>query len=252
VGQARDKESLLADARAASQGDRAAFDRLHDRLGPWLKRMLGERVARAGQPSGGAGGMRLDARAFSDVAEDLSQQVWAALWRSMREGKYDPERSSITTFSYAVAHHVWLQHAKRTRRGPLPALGGVGESGSRRDDPAEYSDPAEEAALAEQLETVRGLLRGDHAAVGEGGDAKSGLTSDERGILVGVSRGESDRELALRLGVAPSTAHVRKKSAMEKLRALLTSRAERARLDDESPSRAASGRRLPTGEVPHA
>ena len=43
-----------------------------------------------------------------------------------------------------------------------------------------------------------------------------------------AARGESDRALAKRLGVAPSTLNVRKRGALEKLRRFLASRGHRA------------------------
>ena len=50
----------------------------------------------------------LDAIAVAPQGTEFKQLVWKAL----REGQYDPERSAITTFVYAVANNAWLSHLR--------------------------------------------------------------------------------------------------------------------------------------------
>ncbi|MBX3385429.1 MAG: sigma-70 family RNA polymerase sigma factor [Phycisphaeraceae bacterium] len=152
------------------------------------------------------------------VAEELAQQTWIAFWQALTQGKYDPSKSRPSTFLYAVSGNIWLRHLRaigRTR--PEQRLNdrehgsGAGViAGSQSDDPA---DAASEASA---IELVRRALQGH--------EPSSGLSDDERLILKAIAAGRTDRELAAELGVAPSTAHARKKVATEKLRVFLESR----------------------------
>lgn len=180
-----DGRSLAQLAAAAASGDRVAFESLHRRLTGGLRKIFIER-------SGGK----------ADVADDLIQRTWVGVWQALSSGRYDPARSAISTFVYAVAHKMWLQHLRA--RGPLPDAAEVDPGASPTGPPAE---------LAEVLEAVRACLRG------EAGD----LTPDERAILRLSGTGASDRDLAARLSVSPSTANARKRAAFDKLRRHLAS-----------------------------
>src|SRR4051812_23331621 len=65
-------EDLGALAAAAGRGDRAAFDRLHERLAGGLKRILLNRT----------GGR-------TDLTDELAQRTWVVLWGAISSGKYD-------------------------------------------------------------------------------------------------------------------------------------------------------------------
>ncbi|MEX2218748.1 MAG: RNA polymerase sigma factor [Phycisphaerales bacterium] len=200
-------ETLARLCTRAMGGDREAFNLIHLRLEGGLRRQFLDRTA-----------------GRSDVADDLSQRTWMAVWKAFQGGKYHPERAAISTFVYAVGVKVWLQHLRKNRRpmGQLPAT--VAEASS------DEADPVLTLRLAELLESIRDGLK-----AGSPGP----LTEEERWIVQEAARGESDRTLAKRLGVAPSTLNVRKNAALEKLRRFLASRghraenAERGRDDDE-------------------
>jgi RNA polymerase sigma factor (sigma-70 family) len=177
-------------------GDEGAFQQIHQRLDAGLKRQFLER----------AGGR-------ADLADDLSQRTWIAVWRAFQGGKYHPERAAISTFVYAVGVKIWLQHLRANRRpiGQLPA--------TLADAAGEDADPSLVLKLAELLDSLREGLKPGNAGP---------LSEEERWIVQEAARGESDRTLAKRLGVAPSTLNVRKRGALDKLRRFLSSRGHRA------------------------
>lgn len=177
----------LADLAAdAARGNAAAFEALHKRLSGGLRRLFVER-------SGGR----------SDVADDLVQRTWVGVWQALRSGRYDPARSAISTFVYAVGHNMWLQH--------LRSRAAAGRAEVDSDHEAVFTGP--DSDLAEVLEAIRACLRGE----------AGGLTPDERVILRLSGSGSSDRDLAARLRVSPSTANARKRAAFDKLRRHLES-----------------------------
>lgn len=189
----------LADLVArAMRGDRAAFDQVHARLAGGIYRLMLDRT----------GGR-------ADLAEELAQRAWVVVWEAVSGGKYDPAKSAITTFLYAVGHKIWLQHLRTSSRrgmashdeGPEPV--GVAE------------DAPDAASLAELLTAVRECMDG-----GERGVAGA-LAPDERALIRAVAAGQSDRSLARMLGLAPSTVNVRKRTVMEKIRRFLAVRGHR-------------------------
>lgn len=180
-----ESQSLADLAAASASGNRQAFESLHRRLTGGLRKLF---LQRSGNKA--------------DIADDLIQRTWVGVWQALSSGRYDPTRSAISTFVYAVAHKMWLQHLRA--RPPVqhePEL----DSGVSHDQP--------DTELAEVLEAVRACLRG------EAGD----LTPDERAILRLSGSGASDRDLAARLSVSPSTANARKRAAFDKLRRHLAS-----------------------------
>lgn len=198
-----DNRGLPELAAAAARGDRAAVDALHRRFDPGLRRLFLARTA-----------------GRDEAADDLCQRAWTACWRALALGKYDPGRAAFSTYLYAIASRVWLEHLRRTgRQEPSSAL-------------TEYeadqlgADPAADARLAEVLSMVRECLRGD----------AGGLSEDDRLILREVGDGASDRDLAKRLGVAPSTVNARKRQALERLRRHLASRGVRGENPDQQES----------------
>lgn len=190
---------------AAARGHRAAFDALHDRFAAGLLRLFLLRT----------GGRQ-------DLAEDLAQRTWMTCWRSLAAGKYDPARAAFSTYLYAIGGNIWREHLRAAGRaaelGPPDALGAVEDSGN----------PEDWVRLAETLDALRSCLSGE-----DGGD----LTEDDRWILRAVADGASDRDMARRLGLAPSTMNVRKRAAFDRLRRWLASRGHRLDL----PERPAPG-----------
>jgi RNA polymerase sigma factor (sigma-70 family) len=177
----------------ALEGHQPSFTQLHQRLGGGLRNLFFQRSGKA------------------ELADDLTQKTWAAFWQALKTGKYDPSRAAVSTFLYAVGAKIWLQHLRSSRRAekrvsdlvPIAELGG--------------STPTESLKLAELLQAVRECLAG-----------AGGLSEDERWLVRSVSEGETDRQLAKRLNISPSTANARKRAAFEKVRLYLASRGHRA------------------------
>jgi RNA polymerase sigma factor (sigma-70 family) len=188
------KPTLAALCAAVAGGDERAFQDLHRRLAGGLMRILLERT----------GGR-------AEVAEELAQRTWVVVWEAIRGGKYDPSRSAITTYLYAVSHKVWLQYVRSTARGPISS--GETDSGATAGE-----EPVSVAGMAELLQAVRECMEG------AGADA---LTPDERALARAVASGHSDRSLAKMLGLAPSTTNVRKRAVFEKIRRFLAVRGHR-------------------------
>jgi RNA polymerase sigma factor (sigma-70 family) len=144
----------------------------------------------------------------STDADDLAQQTWAELTRSVAEHRYDPARSRLSTFLYAIMLNTWRQHAKRSAASRRRMAELLGEA--EREGEAVAEEPA--GGLAGEIEAVRAALASP---------ASSGLTAEDGALLRLIGTGLTDRELAQRLGVAPSTAHARKQQALQRLRAHL-------------------------------
>jgi RNA polymerase sigma factor (sigma-70 family) len=198
-------------ATRAQAGEKAAFEQLVQRLGPGLGRMLQRRT-----------GSR------PELIEELVHRTWIGVWQALRDGRYDPEKAAISTFVYAVAHKLWLQHlrsqgAAAPVRYDLDALS------------AEVFKGADDvwAALhaSELLDAMRDCL---HTT-----DSPFALTPVELQVVVGLASGETERSLASTLGVVASTVHAHKLGAYKKLRRCLTAKgfaaeaAERDRLSGE-------------------
>lgn len=183
--------------RRACQGDHGAFEQIHHRVGTGLRRMLLTR-------SGGR----------DEQVDEVCQQVWTAVWKAIAEGKYDPSRSAITTFTYAVANNAWITHLRRFARdrGYVDGLPGTVSADALAGESTGEASVDELMAEAELVDRVRICLQ-DHAA--------AGLTDLERAIVSAIAAGEGDRALARRLGVSSSTVNVRKHAAYAKIRAFL-------------------------------
>lgn len=192
-----DADSVSQWCDRAAQGDSAALSHLHDRFTPGLIRHFLRRCN--GQPT---------------IAEDLAQQTWIAFWRALVAGTYDPRKARPSTFLYAVAKNIWLRHLRAAGRASEHVMisvdAGAGAPGGALTDRG--PDPAESAALAESIELARAILAGGVASAKAG----PGLSDDDRAILRSIAAGRSDRELAAQLGVAASTAHARKKAALDR------------------------------------
>lgn len=207
--------SDLADlARRAAKGDSVAFEALFRRLGPAVRRMLLGRV-------GGD----------EHHADDLSQRTWAGVWRSLKTGNYDPSRSAITTYIYAVGYRTWLHDQRQFKSTTGIVQSGFG-SGLDEVEPASANpDPDAASDLATAIDAVRAALAG----------SEQDLADDERDLLRAIAAGESDRSIAKRLGLAASTINVRKQTALSKLRRILARKGIRT----ESPERTEPNRKQP-------
>ncbi len=190
-------EALAAIARRAAAGDHAAFDTLFRRIGPAVRRMLVGRT-----------------RGNEHLADDLSQRTWAGLWQSFQTNAYDSSRSAITTYVYAIAYRTWLHSVRQSTSGIERETIRLGES-----DPVGLGPDLESSSdLASAIDAVRGALQG----------RENDLSDEDRDMLRAIAAGESDRAIAKRLGLAPSTVNARKQTAMGKLSRILARKGFRA------------------------
>jgi DNA-directed RNA polymerase specialized sigma24 family protein len=189
-------------AERSAAGDEGAFGVLQGRLRPALVRLFQERTQGRG-----------------DLAEDLAQRSVLGLWQALRGGRYEAERAAVTTFAYAIAGKVWLQHLRASGRADAALERYTRLVARGKGDAADGPTPGDHAAL---LQAVRDALgAGVAAGAGDGSDAGV-LTEDERWLVSSWALGESDRTLAKKMGIAPSNVNVRKQRAYAKLRTYLT------------------------------
>jgi RNA polymerase sigma factor (sigma-70 family) len=202
----RQPDWTLARLAARAATDDEAFEALYRRLGGGVRRFLIRRGI-----------------ADSNRLEELAQLVWVDVWQALRTGRYDPHRAAITTFLYAVAYKVWLQHRRLIRAATAREA-----EPSALERVADETEPVVDAlSLAEQIETVRCCLADASAA---------GLSAEEHAVLRGLCDGETERSLAGRLGVAASTIHARKSSAFHKLRQHIDLRASSRETAERRPA----------------
>lgn len=178
------------------------------RFGPWVRRTLLQRVNNR-----------------HDVADDLSQRVWKGVFEALRDRRYDPSRSALSTFIYAVMQNVHREFARGESRQIARSDSAVHLHG----EPTE-ADPASLMDEAESIDRVRAALDGRLA----------GLEPTDAEVLRLLAAGATDRELARKLNVSPSTAHARKKAALDRLRSVLEPNpnpdsAERHTRSDQQP-----------------
>ncbi|RMF84111.1 MAG: sigma-70 family RNA polymerase sigma factor [Planctomycetota bacterium] len=173
-------------AQRFAAADSEAFALVHERFNPGLESMFRRR-----------------SRGDRALCDDLTQQVWALVWRAVCERRYDPKRAAVSTFIYAVAHNIWRRHLQHESRGPSPAVERDGGSPSA-------------AALLSQAELLDALRACLHQK-----DGSNALTDEERAILIGAAHGRSERALAAELNCAASTVHARRQSAIAKVRRCL-------------------------------
>lgn len=189
---ADEANSIAQLAARAGTGDREAFEVILSHYQPGLRRILLRRT-----------------NGNLPLAEELIQQTWIGVWEAFQAGRYDSAKAAISTFIYAVAHKLWLQHLRRSGRAPL--LGGDIDYSTLMDSKGDLTpEPADEMHGAEMLEALRDCL---HAS-----GRSNSLTPEERRIVSGLAGGETERILANKLDLAPSTIHARKLSAYKKLR----------------------------------
>jgi RNA polymerase sigma factor (sigma-70 family) len=190
----------------ALEGDHAAFEAIIAHYQPGLRRILLRRT----------GGN-------SHLAEELIHQAWIGVWDALRNRRYDPSKSAVSTFVYAVAHKLWLQHLRRAGQAPLS--GGDLDLSLLMDPGGELSpEPAHELHTLEMLEALRDCLRVP--------DRPNSLTPEERHIVFGLANEKTERILADELDLAPSTIHARKQLAYMKLRKCMAAKGFHAETSD--------------------
>lgn len=185
-------DSLRALATAAAAGDERAFEALYTRLAGGVRRFLAKRC-----------GPR------PELIEELTQRAWVELWRAMHERRYDPARSAVSTYLYALSFKLWIKYGRETRGVALDdeTLEAALQAGGQ-----ESLDDA--AHAAELLEALRSCLTADKGPFA--------LTAAERRIVQAAAAGVGERALAGELGLAPSTVHGHKQRGLEKIRKCLT------------------------------
>ena len=192
-------DSLRELAGLAAGGDNQAFERIHRRLAGGLTRFFLTR-------NGGR----------ADLAEELAQKTWVEVWRAIRRQRYDPQRGAVSTFIYAVAYKLWLQHCRTSRTG-LQAQGVRDYLTSLIEDSAR---PDDVLFAADLLDALRACLSGR--------EPPHGLSEDERLLVFRSAAGSSERTLASEFGVAASTINGRKRLIYNKLRKCLAAKGFRA------------------------
>jgi len=196
-------------AAACAAGDRAAFDSLHARFNRGLLALFHRR--------GSIG---------PEQAEELVQRTWISAWSALVRGRYDPERAALSTFLYAVANKTWLQHLREKRSASNVPLSLHDEESEDALGLASPSDGPELMETAEQIDAVRAFLR---TRTGDGA-----LTEQEREIITAAASGTSDRELAARLALAPSTINDKKQSGWGKVRRFLARTGHRPEISERT------------------
>lgn len=190
----RDSRDLRDLALRASHGDSEALKSLHDRLDGGVRRFFARRIGTT-----------------RHALDELSQRTWVAVWQSLNEHRYDPTLSAISTYVYAVAYKIWLQWCRRHSA--------VRASTHAIDDLAlqlidRNRGPGDAMHAAELIDAMRECLEGGLA----------GLLSEERMVVEGMALGLTERELAARIKVAPSTVNARKRAGLAKLRRCMASK----------------------------
>lgn len=167
-----------------------AFAQAHSALAAWIRRRL------------------TDLTSDQHAADDLAQQTWQAVWESISQGRYDPNRAALSTFAYAISQNVYRRWLRRqtTAAAHAPAIA------ANAHQPAdEQLTPLQDAEIIDEL---RRVLR----------DGSPGFSEESRRTLHLIARGLTDREIALELAVAPSTANARKQAALDAIRKHLNAR----------------------------
>lgn len=166
-----------------------------------------------------SGGLaRFVAQHVPERAEELASEAWVETWRALESGRYDPSRGAFSTFLYAITWKVLLRHRRSTqgrsiRRGSEELLASAAEQLSTGDDPVDAIE------LAQRLTDLRTCL--EVRPIGA-------LTEEERHVIRSLYfDGSTERDLAARCSVSPSTMHDRKVRALEALARCLNRKGHR-------------------------
>jgi len=207
------------------RGDRTALDALHRRLTPGLCRHFQSQLNAAGVAGGlGDGG---------DLAFELAQRTWEEFWRTAERGAYDSTRARYSTFLYGIAANIWMRARRERARGVrMRSAEAEAQWQAEVGAPRVAGESTTTLAWAEAIERVRAVIDGGAGDV---------FSEDDRLTLKAMSEGASERDLAQRMGVSPSTAHDRRTAILERLREWLAGKG----LEFGQDTRAERGR---TGE----
>ncbi len=176
AGQDEDENTLLAQT---SRRDTGAFAALYDRYGTAVY-SLALKMLRDRQ-----------------TAEEITQEVFLAIWRGARE--FDPARGSARAWILSLAHHKSVDAVRRRR---LRAAEPLSET------VAAQGDVADEAMRLVADAQVRKALEG--------------LSDGQRdAIAYAYYGGYTQLEIAERLGVPLGTIKTRMRDGMQKLRTTL-------------------------------
>jgi len=128
----------------------------------------------------------------------------------VERGVYDPSRARYSTFLYGIAANIWMR-ARRDRARGVRMRGAERDAQTQAEAASELVGGGSTTTLAwaEAIERVRAVI--------EGG-AGTAFSEEDRVTLRAISEGASERDLAQRMGVSPSTAHDRRTAVLERLR----------------------------------
>jgi len=186
-------------ARAAG-GDEVAFECLHlglnDRVTAFFRRRLGRR---------------------HDLVEELAQRTWVEVWKSLSLGHFDPERSAFSSYLLGIGSKLFLRHCRTEKRtlNHAPAVQAFLEQMfAMRDTDTPTAESERLIDLCSTLEALRDCL--------ERARNQRRLTVLDVKILDRVLASRSEREIAVDLGIAPSTVNARKQATLAMLRRCLS------------------------------
>jgi RNA polymerase sigma-70 factor (ECF subfamily) len=165
--------------QAIVAGSRVAFEQLYGR---YVRSVFGLAVRRLGD---------------RELAEETTQEVFTALWRSA--AGYRHERGPVSTWLYAIARNAIIDRARR-----------------RREPPLEYveEEPSEDPGPDEQAESSWLAWR-MHSAL-------SHLPEREREVIeLAYWSDLAQSEIAERLGIPLGTVKTRTRSALQRLASIL-------------------------------
>jgi RNA polymerase sigma-70 factor (ECF subfamily) len=132
-----------------------------------------------------------------ELAEETTQEVFVALWRSARG--YQRERGSVSAWLYAIARNAVVDRARHRREPPVEHV---------EEEPSEDPGPAEQA----EASWVSWRM---HSAL-------SHLPEREREVIeLAYWSGLAQSEVAERLGIPLGTVKTRTRSALQRLADIL-------------------------------
>jgi RNA polymerase sigma-70 factor (ECF subfamily) len=161
------------------EGDEAAFAALYDR---YARQVFSLALGILREP---------------EVAEDVTQEVFLALWRGA--ARFDPRRGNLEAWILTLAHHKSVDALRRWK---------VRQAEPLSDAAAGPDDPVEEAMQALQSAQVRAAL--------------AALSPPQREALtLAYYGGLTQRDIARRLALPLGTVKTRMRDGLLRLRALL-------------------------------
>lgn len=167
---------------AVADGDRAAFERLFDELGPQTYGLAARVVASAAR------------------AEEVVQETWLQVWRTA--GRYDPARGSAASWILTMTRRRAID---AVRHDQAAAARDVNYHAARAPD---FDRVSEAVVDADESRRVRGCLEG--------------LTHVQReAIDLAYYGGLTYAEVARSLGVNPATVKTRIRDGLRRLGACL-------------------------------